>query len=583
MSNLEKSRLGRYELLELLGQGAMGVVYKAHDAFLDRIVAVKTYRQDILVTDDVKRRFEREVKTTSKLAHPNIVTVYDGGLEGNVPFLAMEYVEGSTLAAEIEKRGRLPVPEAVKTILLICKGLAYAHSHGVVHRDLKPANILVSTTGQLKIADFGVAKLATANTQATLTPVGTPSFMSPEQVAGKAVDARADVFSLGILSYSLLTGQQPFTGDTWTSVLFQIMNEEPPHPSDVAPELPHAVDEVIQRALAKNPAARTPSVSTFAAELRAAFGEGQTRTQALPVEPPSRREDFEGSLDTGDFGAFRDLSPRDRDRSFGGPISAIVVLLLVTGLGIFFLVKRGFLGTSEEAAMEGLMQEAPTAAPSPPAAPTPRPAPPTAARPTLAPPPPPPPTVAPPPPTVARVRPAVAPRVEPREQPARPEGVILAPPLPPPAIAPPPPREPQREFASVDVVSTPPGAEVLVNGAFRGRTPLQLSNLAPGQYDFEVRKPGHISYRRTAELEQRSHYNMQVTLAPNLNSLRILSQPEGAEIIVNGEVRGRAPVVLTDLENGTYEVKGSIEGFPSQGLSVELKGGQLKEVRFRFE
>ncbi len=579
MSLLEKSRLGRYELLEVLGQGAMGVVYKAHDAFLDRIVAVKTYRKDIGITDEVKRRFEREVKTTSRLAHPNIVTVYDGGLEGDVPFLAMEYVEGSTLEAEIEKRGRLPVPEALKTILLVCEGLAYAHGHGVVHRDLKPANILVSAAGQLKIADFGVAKLASASTQATLTPVGTPSYMSPEQVAGKPIDARADVFSLGILSYSLLTGQQPFTGDTWTSVLFQIMNEEPPHPSDVAPELPHAVDQVIQRALAKSPAARTPSVSTFAAELRTAFAEAQIRTQPLPVEPPSRGEDFEGPLDTGDFGAFRDLSPRDRDRSYAGPVSAIVVLILVAGLGIFFLVKRGFLGTSEEVAMEGLVQEAPTAVPSPPPAPTPRPPAPTAAEPTLAPPPPPA-TVALPRPTVARVRPTAAPRAD---QPTRPHGVILAPPLPPPAVVPPPPREPPRESASVDVVSTPPGAEVLLNGAFRGRTPLQLSDLAPGQYDFEVRKPGFIPYRRTAELEQRSHYNMQVTLAPNLNSLRVLSQPEGAEVTVNGVVRGRAPVVLNDLENGTYEVKGRIEGYPSQGLSVELKGGQLKEVRFRFE
>src|SRR5437667_12075353 len=133
----------------------MGVVYKAHDSFLDRTVAVNSYRQDVPITENVKRRFEREVRTASKLVHPNVVMVYDGGLEASVPFLAMEYVEGPTLAAELTRRGRLPTEEALRILAQIADGLAYAHERGVVHRDLKPANILLTTEGQVKIADFG--------------------------------------------------------------------------------------------------------------------------------------------------------------------------------------------------------------------------------------------------------------------------------------------------------------------------------------------------------------------------------------------------------------------------------------------
>ncbi|MGH7822039.1 MAG: serine/threonine-protein kinase, partial [Candidatus Binatia bacterium] len=274
MSSAKLGRLGRYELLEEIGRGAMGVVYKAHDSFLDRTVAVKTYRQDLAMTENVRRRFEREVKTASKLTHPNVVTVYDGGLEGEVPFLAMEFVEGTTLEAELERRGRLSVPESLALIFQVVEGLAYAHGLGVIHRDLKPANILLSKSGQLKIADFGVAKVMTADTGATVNPVGTPSYMSPEQVSGKPVDVRADVFALGILGYQLLTGEKPFSGDTWTAVLFQILNAEPPPPSQIRPELPPDLDSVLARAMHKDVQLRTRDVVTFGRELRQAFEEG---------------------------------------------------------------------------------------------------------------------------------------------------------------------------------------------------------------------------------------------------------------------------------------------------------------------
>ena len=298
MSPGEPRRLGRYELLELLGHGAMGVVYKAHDSFLDRTVAVKTYRQDVPITEQVRKRFEREVRTASKLNHPNIVVVHDGGLEQDVPYLAMEYVEGPTLAAELTRRGRLPTAEALTLIEKIADGLAYAHAHGVVHRDLKPANILLAG-GTPKIADFGVAKLMTADATATTAPVGTPSYMAPEQIEGKPIDARSDVFALGILTYQLLTGRAPFGGEGWTAVMFQIMNVEPEQASKIDPSLPGAVDEVIARALAKDPTKRTADARPASADASSSTANGRAARAARRrcVRGVSRpRAEDQGSL-----------------------------------------------------------------------------------------------------------------------------------------------------------------------------------------------------------------------------------------------------------------------------------------------
>jgi eukaryotic-like serine/threonine-protein kinase len=579
MSSERPRRLGRYELLELLGHGAMGVVYKAHDAFLDRIVAVKTYRQDIPITENVRRRFEREVRTASKLNHPNIVVVYDGGLEQDVPYLAMEFIEGPTLAAELTRRGRLPTNEALAMLDGIADGLAFAHAHGVVHRDLKPANILLAGGRDPKIADFGVAKLMSGESAGTTAPVGTPSYMAPEQIEGKPVDARSDVFALAILAYELLVGRPPFTGEGFTAVLFQILNAEPEPPSHLEPRLPVALDRVLARALAKDPKQRTRDVATFVADLREAFAP----EKELLVTPPATSEDLHGPLDVGDFQAFRDLAPRGEKSSLAGPAIAVVILLIgVLALLVYLRGPRRAPTPALEAtpvpiATEAPSPEVPTAAPAPtPPRPTPRPAArpteaprrePTAvrAKPTLAPTVPPPPTHAPPPTAPPQPKPtAELRRIEPTAAPVAP---------PPPAAA---------ENPTIDVISDPPGAEVLVDGVVKGRTPLRLSDLDPGSYDFEVRKDGYNSYKKTVPLESASDYTMKVNLPTTVNSLRILSQPPGVTVKVNGELKGQTPLTLGQLPSGHYEVTGELEGYPPQTIGVELKDGELREVRFTF-
>jgi eukaryotic-like serine/threonine-protein kinase len=572
VSSEKPRRLGRYELLELLGHGAMGVVYKAHDAFLDRTVAVKTYRQDIPITENVRRRFEREVRTASKLNHPNIVVVYDGGLEQDVPYLAMEFIEGPTLAAELTRRGRLPTDEALALLEGIADGLAYAHAHGVVHRDLKPANILLAGGRDPKIADFGVAKLMSAESAATTAPVGTPSYMAPEQIEGKPVDARSDVFAFAILAYELLVGRAPFAGEGWTAVLFQIMNVDPEPPSHVDRNLPSALDGVLARGLAKDPTQRTRDIATFAAELREAFAP----EKPLPMRAPVPPADLHGQLDVGDFQAFRDLAPRGRESSLVGPVIAVVILLIgVLALIVHLRGSRRAPTPAVEAtpppiATEAPPTEVPTAAPAPtPPRPSPRPA----ERPTHAP----------PEPTAVRARPTLAPtaappptappRPRPTAEPRRPVEPTAEPVAPPPAGV---------EKPTIDVISEPPGAEVLVNGTVKGRTPLRISDLDPGSYDFEVRKQGYNSYRKSIPLDSASDYTMKVNLPTTVNSLRILSQPPGVTVRVNGELKGQTPLTLGQLPSGHYEVSGELEGYPQQTIGVELKDGELQEVRFTF-
>ncbi|MBI4462856.1 MAG: protein kinase [Acidobacteria bacterium] len=267
-------RLGRYEILEELGQGAMGTVYRARDPRIDRIVALKTIKviaASPAEAEEYRQRFLREAQAAGKLSHPGIVTVYDAGEEETTatPYIVMEHIGGRTLESLLAAQGgeRLPVETALELAQQLAEALAYAHAQGIIHRDIKPANILVTPEGRAKITDFGIAKLALA--QATLPGqiLGTPSFMSPEQVSGDAVDGRSDLFSLGVILYWLLTGDKPFTGDTTTAVSFKIVYKDPVPASQLNPALGPHVDYMLDRALAKNPDQRYQNGRELAADL----------------------------------------------------------------------------------------------------------------------------------------------------------------------------------------------------------------------------------------------------------------------------------------------------------------------------
>jgi serine/threonine-protein kinase len=277
--------LGRYEIVAELGNGAMGTVYKARDPKIDRFVAIKTillHESGIQEQREFRERFFVEAQAAGRLLHPGIVTVFDVGEEPETsdPYIVMEYIDGQTLRELLAAgTGKLPVATALQIIQELAEALDYAHAQGVVHRDIKPANILVTKEGQAKIGDFGIAQLDLSHITLPGRVVGTPAYMSPEQLDGRQVDGRSDLFSLGAILYSLVTGFSPFQGNSATTVCFKVANRDPLQATALAPELPPALDSVITRALAKDPADRYQRGIEFALDL-----------QELRRHPPAARK-----------------------------------------------------------------------------------------------------------------------------------------------------------------------------------------------------------------------------------------------------------------------------------------------------
>ena len=266
--------LGRYELVAELGRGAMGVVYKARDPKIDRFVAVKTVSlldanpEEAL---EYRERFFHEAQAVGRLVHSGIVTVFDVGEEPDTrtPYIVMEFVDGVSLRELLEQKGgKLPLETALQLAEELAEALDCAHGQGIVHRDIKPANILVTPSGRAKITDFGIAKRDLSHLTLPGHVLGTPAYMSPEQLNGEKVDGRSDLFSLGVILYSMISGYRPFQGNSVTTVCFKLANHDPVPPSALDPDLPPGVDAVISRAMAKNPADRYQRGLEFALDVR---------------------------------------------------------------------------------------------------------------------------------------------------------------------------------------------------------------------------------------------------------------------------------------------------------------------------
>lgn len=290
------ARLGRYEILGQIGEGAMGVVYRALDHGLGRIVALKMLSAELGSDEELQRRFAREAEAIGRLSHPNIVTVYDlGEAEGHL-YMAMELLEGDDLRALMARPVDIALPDRVRVLAQICDGLGYAHSRGVVHRDVKPANIVVTTSGKVKVLDFGLARVATHETITRQGMIlGTPDYMSPEQATGKAIDSRTDIFSAGSVFYEFLCREKPFRGKTLHGVLFQIISEEPDALLTLNPELPSRLAALVHRMLRKDPDERYPSFDEVGRDLRQ-IHDALRRSRSRSALPP----DGDGPLLTDD-------------------------------------------------------------------------------------------------------------------------------------------------------------------------------------------------------------------------------------------------------------------------------------------
>jgi len=311
--------VGRYRILKFLGAGAMGEVYLAEDPQIDRQLAIKTVRligrpQEI---EDRKKRLLREARAAGRLLHPNVVTLFDAGEAEGMLYLAFEFVEGTDLAQRLDAGPRLSLRQALRAVRQAAEALDYAHGLGIVHRDIKPSNILIDLAGRVKVADFGIAKMAGQSTELTMagSVMGSPQYLSPEQIRGEDLDGRSDIFSLGVVLYEILSGKRPFDGDTITSLVYQILHKEPPPVSELR-AVPPRVDELLRGMLAKSPDERLATAGMVARELAAVEAELSDETLSAPAGPldatrvlPRRTTNSEAAVQRGTVPASPETTP----------------------------------------------------------------------------------------------------------------------------------------------------------------------------------------------------------------------------------------------------------------------------------
>jgi serine/threonine-protein kinase len=346
-------KLGRYEIVRELGRGAMGVVYEAIDPNIGRKVALKTIGAGTLGTnaEEVAKRFKNEARAAGGLNHPNIVTIYDADEQNGILYLAMEFLQGATLDVLLHAQQTLKPDQTVDIVRQVCAGLEYAHSKGVVHRDIKPGNIMVSATGAVKITDFGIARTANVMTM-TGQVLGTPNYMSPEQVVGKTVDGRSDLFSVGVVLYEMVTGERPFDGQSITTIMYKIVHETPVAPNKLDQTIHPGLSRIIEKCLAKPPEKRYQSAAEISSALQnytmatadlhsvleqptvdmTASGTGVPSVPATIPEPQSPKQTETPA---------QSVSPPKASRNAFRRIAAVIVILGVACWVLWQLMGRG--------------------------------------------------------------------------------------------------------------------------------------------------------------------------------------------------------------------------------------------------
>lgn len=603
------SSIGRYQITGTLGFGAMGAVYQAFDPIIKRPLAIKTIRLDVPPQSPQYReffeRFHQEVQISGRLSHPNIVTLFDIGEEKGVPFLAMEYVKGKTVGELLESGERFRPERVLGLVSQAASALDYAHSQGVIHRDIKPSNLIVQEGDRLKVTDFGIAKAADSEITQTGALLGTPSYMSPEQAMGEPLDGRSDLFSLGVVAFEMLSGQQPFPGTNVTSILYRLVHVDPIEPADLEMNglVPQKWHEVFHRVLAKKPEARYPRASDFVEELEYCLGSWFTGLgeETAAVEAPAGAE---ATVTLGPTRPSAEAAPPEGSATSPEPPPAGESVAAETRT-VVLASSTEALGPEDAAATLRLDKSAESepgeeTVALPPAASPPGPAPSatialgTAPSPALTQ------SV---PRSAADPGPVPVPRTGPRPLPA---GALLvgsatvflvaastvgwllwqrahapaeeasAPPVAAvPSEEPPP---PPPAVGGLRVESVPPGAQVRVNGEPRGRTPLDLDALPFGAYEVRIDRRGYESQRLQVSLSAESpRGELSLTLerrVPPRGTADFVSTPPGATVRIDGRRVGKAPLSGVSLTEGRHPVEMSLDGHHDWSGSVEVVAGR---------
>jgi serine/threonine-protein kinase len=566
-------QIGRYRIVGELGRGAMGVVYRAQDPTIGRTVAIKTIRlaevTDPRERERLRERLFREAQSAGALSHPNIVTIYDVAEENGLAYIAMEYVNGSTLDRLLATE---KLPDGAQLLEILghtAAALDYAHDHGIVHRDIKPANIMIDETGTAKIADFGVAKILSQQMTQAAGIIGTPSYMSPEQVEGAPLDGRADQFALGVIAYEVLTGDKPFVGDPLPTLLYKIVQEEPLAPQRLNPTLGWQVETVLKRVLAKDPAKRYPTCTEF---VRALGGACAAKKGWKPMAPGNSQNIATIAATEPNLSPSRRISARREESEPAGTgkrTAAILALLALLGIAAFAGYR--YFQATETAPTEVAQNQAPTEPKvEPPAQPpvesTPPPKPPVSEEPKDA--------------------PALkeAPEAKPEEtnvDPAKPTGSpeLRAPEKPPvPRREPPPPDTGQEQM--VELRSNPPGAIVIVDGKARSacRTPCTVP-LAPGKHNLGASLSGHRPTFRSFDTPTDKPITVEMEIGAGV--VYVQSTPPGASIVVNGQPRSEKTPAVIKLAAGKHKLQVSLEGSTSE-QDIEVRDGGRDIYNFDF-
>jgi serine/threonine-protein kinase len=566
-------RVGRYQITRELGRGAMGVVYLAVDPTIGRPVAIKTIRLGELDDADerakLRERLFREARSAGILSHPGIVTIYDMEEQGDVAFIAMEFVDGPTLDQLLSSREPL-APERLMSILRQTgAALDYAHHKSIVHRDIKPANIMLASDGSVKITDFGIAKVTTSQqyTQ-TGTIVGTPNYMSPEQVQGLAVTGRADQFSLGVICYEMLTGERPFTGEHLTTVVYKIVAEDPPPVQRLNPTLSPQIDAVLRRGLAKKPDARYGSCIDLVNALDGACANTKgwkNAPRGMSLNLPTVAGTAQTAAVEKTVVATTGDTIRER-RSASKVLPFVAALVVAVGLIALIAVQFGPGRESRIAETQPPAPSAPPAAEPQPSASTAAPAPPTAEE------------KKPSPMEPLPGPPANAPDAR-KQQVATSEKAASDEESAPPAVKTRPAHGPQ----DVLIMSEPPGATAVLdsNAAASCKTPCILSAM-PGRHTLSVNQDGYQHESRDFRIIDSPIELPVINLRARSGSLMLNSTPAGASIFVNDRPLPQSTPAQLSLPPGTYTVRVEKNGM-KKAEPVEIRDGDTIYRNLKLE
>lgn len=525
-------KVGRYQVEGELGQGAMGVVYKATDPNIGRQVALKTLRLDVhgIDADEMRRRFQNEARAAGVLNHPNIITIYDAGEDQNLFYIAMEFIPGQTLAEILKVRRVLPVEHVIGITRGVCTGLDFAHSKGIVHRDIKPANIMIAPDGTAKIMDFGIAKAA-GNLTSTGQVLGTPNYMSPEQVRGKPLDGRTDLFSLGVVLYEMLTGKKPFAGENVTTIIYKIVNESPAPPHELDPSIHPGLSALVMRALSKDTNDRYQSGEDLARDVAnyrsylvganapvtgtsstgSISGEqNKTETPSLfPVATSAPQLVPSTGTTTAAAALQPALAPRRSNRR--AIFTALAVLVLLVAAAAIAKRHRDNLAATE---LQRVQQE------------------------------------------------QLAKQVELANQ-----AQIINKPTPVPSPA---------ATGETSISSTPAGAKIEIDGKTKPEwvTPLRTETLSPGKHTVIFTLENYRPENKTVEVVAGQKTNIQATLTSLFATIHLSSDPAGADILLDGQPTGKKTPADFIVPPGDQSFTLRKQGFDDSGDSVTVKAGE---------